>query len=727
MSLAEDLRLALVWDPDGLRASADRATTQFRSAMHLQFLHATEDVDVTHPLYLAAQGLAQEYDDREDEAIRSYQELSAHHLVEARLIGLSFSAWVGQGSAAPLRKALREAEALPFADFRLRLSVFCKLLAISLDIAELDVAQQCLDSALSCLPEPSSLRVSLNEIGHYNLGRDLTISQEDLDAPDRLGAEAHVVALLGAASSRTLDQAFVDSVRSPLRQWIRFGSGNLDDVSAAELQATWMGAPWLVRRARRQLGVQLLSGAAETSVNYELGLAYWFLGKGGDALQVGETVETHLSSTSAEAVLIQHLRGGRRYGDRGAYVKAASALWSVLSPPLLGDALQNTLPSERGTETELDDAAIVLWTTGAVTAPATWRDLFSRLTETMQMIVFAAMGEGILRRLPDDEADFLYNLGLRQRTAGSDHRDAVDRQLLVLHLISPDRRLLPSDFIDSLTDATIFWLGREGRHLVGDDDRRERLDSLLPFVENMVQASRSGTTAGYATNPLLTLGGIAGAASTPFIDVERVLIATIVDDRVDTGYRLSALSGLMRYVEQHSLTEESRTKLRDVPLRDAHPFFDRAPEELMRARQLNVLFKIGEQAHRWEIVELGRHPEARVRTEALSALRHLSSTVEFELALSGALFDPTATIVRTAVELAADNWDSLSLPLRQVTVRRVRALYETGTAEDRATAVRAARAIQDKSVHEALTHILNIAADDRSWLVRDAVASGQRS
>jgi len=726
MSLADDIRAAIIWDPEALRRSDNSASKRFYEAMHLRMFASDKDEhsESDHPLSLIARGLALEYSNREEDAAVQYRKVATTgHSTEARIIGFAFLGWIGSGDLEALQNGLELARTLPSADRALRRSVFCKLLSIALDVAQLDLASRCLDLAMEESPSPSRIRFNLSTVGHTVFGREFVLT-DDFSAGDGLGAEGHIESLITRVATDALEKSFLASIRSPWTRVISFGSGGSNDMSAAELQTTWMGAAWLVPWVRQQLGLQLLAGAAQTTRDFELGLAYWFLGDGGDPLEVGRVAEAHLDSTSCETILVRHMRRGRRGGQHDQFVKAASSLWSLLSPELMDELLTSITPSDR--PGEVGSAGRLLWATGALIAPERWRHAYEELSNDERANLLPAISEGIAERLPKDVGSSLFLLCLEMRDAKPQDRLSIDQLILTLHRLVPLERPLPAGFVESLDDVTLTWLALRDRHLISDQGLRSRINRAIPNLQGILAAGRQGTESMFLNSPFQILGSLASLLPERTPEVEDLLLATALDREEPTNYLLGALAGLIAYVEDHSLGAGEAERLRQTPPSLRNIFLEPAPEELFRVRQLNVLFRLGDTSDRWELVQLVRHSDGQVRLEALAALDALGSASEDVrgLVMSGALFDPLPEVRRRALQYACERPTQFTALMPLVT-RRLMDMFDTGAAEERAAAVRGIGSLLSKAVEvPELELVTSAARRDRSWLVRDAVTTG---
>ena len=163
---------------------------------------------------------------------------------------------------------------------------------------------------------------------------------------DPLVDQDWIDALALRAARADLEDLLQARARSPWSWQFRTGRTPVDEIIAAELQATWAGAWWLRPTLRTQLGAQILRAPPEREDSLVYGLSMWITGGGRDIRQVIDLAEPEFTSATADA-LTRPLIAALRLPDVGdtRLSEAAASLWDLFSDEtamLLLDRLQVT-------------------------------------------------------------------------------------------------------------------------------------------------------------------------------------------------------------------------------------------------------------------------------------------------------------------------------------------------------------------------------------------------
>ncbi len=679
----------------------------------------------------AAIAVAHERAGELDTAAGTYAELSADTDSWVRLLGLMLRAWSeGEEGSAPILQAESELDGLKLADGRLEAHLRAKLATYAFDEGDGDLGVAILKKAIALAPDESMLRWAL-AIEGLNVGLGIEWSEEEPErAPDPLVEYPWIEVDAQRAAQATLS-AIVES-RSRRVWTFQWGMGRtpLDDVVSAEVQATWAGALWMRRTIRKQLGAQLLSGAARSPRQWAYGVIMWTLGGGQNPERAYALAEPRFDGESADFIVgaLTEAEVSPRFSHR--LISTAVEAWDELSEDMLRTVVKLHEP------TDSDHPAMQevrrLWAGYAARLTEEWLANFRELEFPTQASLLDALGAGAAEGFPADAKQAIFQTA----SQAIRERDSIDVQLLrVLAAVTPDPLKgsdLQREISEKASAGTIARLGADGQPgLFTSDAVDEARRSLIETVENQSEEARQGTVSFGAGDPRVDLGHLIASYGDEGEDGVGLLMETALDGGLPSEHLLNA---------RNALTLIRRAKrLGSAKLRTLHAATDPPgsfsahagiSRELIKASRLRILAEDLDPKEIASVVELCRAPEDKVRNIALASCAEAVETGReggakdaLSWSLVGGLFDPEDENIGSVAYAFTSQFIERFPIAGEVAVSRFPRLLEIGDMSVRAAVRTMAK---DWSSEEQLAssstvrELLARTDEDRSWLVRNA-------
>jgi hypothetical protein len=609
-----------------------------------------------------------------------------------------------------------------------------KLSLLAADKGSPDTARDLLAEAIAASSPSTRLGRALRVEG-INLG--IVAEQTEIHHPlpgapdDPLLRPEELVALELRAARGALEERLEDSLGGTWRYTIRMGSRPIDELAAADAQATWSGLPWLRREVRKQTGAQLLAGAAEEEPGqWAHGVLLWTLGGARQCGLVLALAEPHLDAGGADFVL-------RGVGDfdptRNRHQRLAelgSEGWDLLGEDTLRWLVGEVEPLEGAGSPGPESRHI--WAGFALRLSAEWFERYRGLEPTLQRELLGHLTPYALRHFDARVREVMFAALDEDEEALAAEGGALLPIAAALAPPGAEARLRRLIARAGLHPRVLAQLIVERPELVGAGVEKRMLSRLGKAVREDRREAARGTVGLGGPGPRRELGRLLSLVETPPRRLVDLLLAEACDPKAPPQYVTEAREGLVLLRRAHGLSAPDRRRLRAAPDHAGQgPFDEGLTRAVLRMRLLQVLADRPNKGERAELVAAVRSPEDRVRDIAVNACAEALERSEDEglaWALVSGLFDPSGTVAAGA--LAGLGALGASFPAAaDVAWARLPELFASGGREVRAQVVAAVSEARPRNRHqrERRRAILARARQDRSWLVRDRLdATGGR-
>jgi hypothetical protein len=709
---SEDLVIAaLLWNTPVLRRATDPGAQAFVDAFGARpfsDLPAGDDA-----LTIAARAVRAEQEGNSESAAANAALLMGSEDARVAALGVCLHWW----SSAPLTPEITNRTEkvlgrLRSTDLRARISLKLAVNAYDRDLA--DEFKHYFVEARRLARSGSSLGRAIAITSANLLQTDLT--EADFKPParsDPLVDYNWIDDLALAAARHDLQQLAEDRARSPWGWSFRSGRTPLDELVAAEQQATWAGALWKRPTLRRQLGAQMLVGGPRTPQHVLFGLTMWILGGGRQIPQMVDLVEPSFDHETADALVRSLTSAVTLPAVRDlALAEAAAATWDLLSDRAVADLLKRLSVDV----SPLGQPSRTVWAQAALRIPNAWQSEVLRLAPAQQAALVGSLSRRALVDLPRGVAETL--LRAYEETERVSDVDDEAGAVILRWTLSPTN--VPSDVSAGVAVEVATRLPAALSEVTYAAAERK----LAAAFKKEVEEARKGTGAFGTRSTASALSAVVTARSEVNEETVRVLVDAVMDGSVPANLRVGGLAALARLANANLLSEETLHQIRSAPEAGTPSFLYSVPPELLRASKLFALATILSSNEEIQLLVLSRERDPRVRhiiASAAAIAQGRAPSASAEAAILAALFDPDEGVVEVA--LGAVRTVEFSVPgITDAIVRRLRSLFVDYGREVRAETVRAARARIEKGLDEPeLTWLLSAAIEDRSWLVRDAV------
>jgi hypothetical protein len=716
MSASQDIAIlaALLWDKPTLLRSKTPGARAFVRALDPPPHH--EDLETEDaPLSIAARAIRFEVSGEPEKALEQYARLEESEGWASVLAGFLI-AWSSiPADPAVIDGAVRATRELGIEDDSLRARLTAKLATYALDKGRGDLFSELLIEAADAAPAGSYLRRALRISRANLLDERPLLEEEDFAIPaesDPLVDYPWIDDLALSAARAEVTEFVKTRASSPWSWSIRSGRTPLDEVVAAERQATWAGALWLRNPIRQQLAAQMLSDGAADAYRTLYALTMWVLSGGGDIERIVDFAEPRLDSGSADALVAQvEAQTVIPRIANGALPKVAVALWDLLSPETVDRLLMQLRPTAG--PLAVDPEVRHFWGRTALSAPQVWQQRAVELDSPQQAALLEALPSTAI-------ASFERSLAEKFASAGKQAGDALSpaaRGALVL----VRRRLGKEPTIEgeAVAQITVEVALRDSDAL--PNEAYETVEGLLREKRREeADAAQKGSMSfgGRTTAADISLVAQARGAIDPATVAE--LLSEAANGALPPDFRLASLLALARL----AATDLAAPEVPPIGERERpHPFqaFMPVSIDLLRAARLAVHARRLELDDQVVVLTLTRHADARVRQiaiETAATFLSVNSSEAIEAALLAGLYDPEERVLIAA--LGGLRRATLTRISADAVVQRLGRVYQEYGREVRAAAVRAAQARLRTAEDPRLSQIVERGAHDRSWIVRHA-------
>jgi hypothetical protein len=719
------IRAAILWDVPAMTAAGSSGAAAFRTVLNLDRLDNVRGIETSEdPLATAARGVERALFARQRE--ESYPEFS--DLVErggmSKLLGLALKAWFSDREAAEERLQVAAAAVRPLDDRELKAHYFTKLATFALDFGLRSSFGTFVEEAQNHAGARSALGAQLSVVAFNYLGHRSPIPRR-FPRADLTDLPWVTALALHAAQDRLANS--VMNTANPHRTTLHVGRTSGDDLRAAELQATWAGAVWLLPRLRQQLGAQLLTERLVDAQKSVEGVAFWVLGTGKDIASVAALAEKNFDASSADELLTQHLLLGSRLPSEERFVETALAVWDLISSETARRLLEVTAPGGRY---PFDRERHSLWAVLALRVPDDWRERFTTFPSVTQEGILCSMSSGFAPRLSRPAARLLLDRAEAILQHGGADPGAM-QNLCLLYASLLDRlyrssrsapRPLPGDVLSNAWPSTVAKIAFNYEGLVSQDSLAGAIDALMAEAARRLKEEQLGRHAVGGQSPLVALGLALSTSGWRREEGVDLLVQAAMDAEAPGNIRFDALTALNVVLKAIDQRDAVIAAISASPRQVSGHFFSGVDDDLLSAMLLVVRAQASEPTIELrDLVSRTRHHDARVRECAVDAAQNLlqaGHTGLGEPVLLTSLFDAAEPVLLAAIQ-AVGKVDLLTPSLRSSIEERLSELFDQQGRHVRTAVVVASRSM-GATEGGPLSKVLSQAKKDRSWLVRTA-------
>lgn len=718
---------ALLWDVPRLRAGSASAR-DFAAALPgepklwWKPRHYRDD-----PLGRAARAVALERANEPDEAAKLYDSLIAEQDAWDRLLGLMLSAWSGTDDRSRVIADARAAvdEIQPSAELTARL--LAKLATYAFDEGESESGKDLLAEAIDYAPDGSLLRRALTVEG-YNVGlRSELAHDEPTLAADPLVEYSWIKAdSLQAAQASLAAAVEARSRRVWTYQW---GGGRtpLDDAVAAEVQATWAGALWLRRPIRKQLGAQLLSGAAVAPAQWGYGVVMWTLGGGNHPERAYALAEPALDQSSTDFIVktLGEIEPSPQHSHR--FLSIAVEAWDALSDDVLRWVIEHVEPTEGDDPIARETQR--LWAGYAARLEDEWIAQYEQQSLRTRSALLEMLGIGVAKHFSQRAREAVFETA---KAAVAEHANLSIQLLRVLAVTAP--RSLDDDLRrvvgEKASPSAIASLVYGGYHqLLTTDTIGRARTSLIEGITAETEDAKQGRVSFGPADVRLDLGHLVAGTQSEEPEAVELLMTTAVDPELPAEHLLQARNALTLIRRANKLSATHLHDLHTAPdPPGTFPEHGGVAPELLRVSRLQVLALDLTPDEVISVVGACRAQDPRVRQVALVTSAEATGAPDgrpdgeaLAWALIGGLFDPNDEVVESVVSGLGGEFIQRYRAAGRVVIERLPRLVKEGSMSLRAAVGDLAGRWSeqgDLGDDPAVRAILAQVQNDRSWIVR---------
>jgi hypothetical protein len=735
VELPEDAvyRACILWDVPQLRASDREDVKHFLSVISLipSALDPRSSQQVPlrmSPLRRAAEGLKAELSDDAKQA-RVHYRLVARQPGIRGLLGALLLAWMNDADEADFdRVTSRISRVTGTGKSDLAARCHCKLATWAMDHGWRERAAHHYAEALRY--SGKDLNQVLGEVGHW-FDRD-QILQFGRQAKD-MTRFPWILDWVDQAARRSVEDRLKRSFQSPWTRTWTFGGGSVEgrDIQSAGLQASWAGALWMLPAIQRQQSALILEKSREP---YDVmrAIALWVRGGGSSPSHLVDVYEGFLTQESVEDLLTKQLHGGRSVYIREVWLETCHALWDQMPQQVAEEMVSQYPGPARGIKRHSDKAqelsliALLLaraphgWaqvsTFGDIELGLVTRSMNPGLVSALPSEALEPLLAGFLRPLPEIDPDWL----------GEGWVTAAQIWLL---LGASEKTKWRDTLVDALPPGAIPDVALAVPSLVPDSTIMESLVSTVGIVRKVIEDAGRGHFTGWARSPEGDIARLLLALGRATPDATQALVDVATNEDTSPTERLSSLTALQSLVQEGLLTRDDvESVFRIVPVNafmTEDSTADQRLEDIARIA-LRVRCDYSEELD-GPLLAGSRDPDARVRQIALASvgwlsLNQVATSATLDAAMLGALYDPNPNVQASAVSSV---WRGRFASRALLNVARAR-LLEVWPQAHRELRIAIAREVGHDPgfVDGPLEAFQSLASRDRSWIVRQTVATG---
>ncbi len=726
LDLSAELEAALLGDFEALKSASSDAQ-HFAMAFGIDAGQRWWDESEPEGLLgIAAKGLSSERRGEFEVARELYEEVTAAPgwvgllglLLKGRspLIEDTESVHDAAERVRSLRRGARKARLLA------KLSLFAS------DKGELETAHLLWIDALTAAPEHSELHRAL-WIEALNLGLvkpELELlNSPPRDPSDELVWPAQVEQLLLSSATGDLAQSVEDRFGGTWRFTIRIGITPLDRAMTADTQATWIGAPWLRRSIRKQLGAQLLSGVAEDPAQWAQGVLTWSLGGGSHANLAFTYAEPHFDDESADYIVKAIGECDPTKNRFHRLTELGAEAWDLLSDEVLA-WLAATIPLIPGVGSPAPESRKI-WAAYAIRLTERWFDDYRKLELERQAALLDSLTPASLRHFGEEIKATMYEALGDDEQVLSEH-GALLPMAAALAPSSDEERLVGLMESGPIQTRIVAQIGEEHPVLLTAAVQERVLASLRDAIEESAEQARSGTINLGGAGPRLELGRMLTLVESPDPDLVALLIDAATDASTPPQYLSEARRGLVLARRGGLLEATALERLRAAPeVPGQGPLDEGHTEEVLHSLLLRILATELSTEERSQLIGAIRSSDQRVRELAVNTAAealHTSRDEGLAWGVVSGLFDPSDAVASGALAGLKPLTEHFE-PAAEVAWQRLPELFRASGRSVRTDVIHSLDSVtaQTDLQSQRRKALLARARQDRSWLVRDAAAA----
>lgn len=408
-NLDDLIQAAIVWDEEKLRGSNDPGAVHFYGVMSLLPSHLNYDseiskliesnipVDLDSPLFRAGEAIRRVLEGQPDGVGDTLHGLGADGTLPW-LLGALLSAWLDDN---PVTQLAAISEVLldgKLVSKWLRPRVFLKLMTWAHQAGETLAAGEYYDQAVKFSSGP--LRDAIRTQGSV-FGRDAYFQTKPVTA--KLVTYPKITSSVAQESNRQLIRAAEDIFKGPwTKTWGR--STIPQTIEAAELQAGWIGALWILGPIRRTKAAILFKDGNQPSERVQA-LTDWVASGGGDVRRIFTESERYLDEESIEDLLTRRLLGGVLARSNKDWYSICLSLWDELPTSIASNLIDNIEIDARAHEWRTDQ--LPLFGVLSQILPEKWAKRYLSLKADDRAVAVRYLSPLSIRQLPESILDDL--------------------------------------------------------------------------------------------------------------------------------------------------------------------------------------------------------------------------------------------------------------------------------------------------------------------------------
>ncbi|MFC9980081.1 hypothetical protein [Gordonia sp. NPDC127522] len=646
-----------------------------------------------------------------------------------RLLAKLMQAWLTSNritmqEAEQLRRSY--AEQLP-PDIRARIAL--QLMTWTRATAGLNDAKQFYDSALR--DSRGELRKAIQTVG-ADFDRDGAI----FFAPFRsrtVRYESIQDRVLSGARSATKNIAR-QRIEGPFVRHFGRSPGTLpDDITAAEIQAEWCGAYWVLKSVWRAKA-HIIVGASSDPDELTDSVCDWVLSGEINLGSLVDTVESHLSAERLDRLLHDRLLDGERL-QHHTWIELCSYLHSLL-PQNIATKLISSIPIQIShTDGELSaqaDRSVRLFARLVLHAPQTWQDRFSSLDRDSRQTIAAALPTSALEILPPELCRQIANLALGIAQNGSEMTAQMALNIAYVLNQYPELGIDSRAFLELMPERLSAVVALNYPSLTQSELIKERQGTLIRKLTKERLENLKGRWTSHGTSLALELAQTMLALRKANSEALTVLRESIESPATSTDELIDALKALQWLLDDGLLEVADRAWLSTTPYRDSD-----MPSVTMwsggngvraaNAHIAGIRLRTEQEPHEplTRLAFAARDSEITVRLAAIETLavdgslsEILSATTRsvFDSIALGAVFDPDSRVQASGVRLIPRIAD---MTIRELALSRIISEWSKLHSRVRVSAAAIATQIDSSGLRRQLT---DLAKADVSVVVRRVVS-----
>jgi hypothetical protein len=499
--------------------------------------------------------------------------------------------------------------------------VHCKLAGWAMDHGWRERAAAHYDSALHA--SSGDLKRRLQEIGN-RFDRERFFYFDDRSHKDTTSYR-WIAQHLHAATSKAVEDRLKASIRSPWTRTWTIGGGTVEghEVQAAELQASWAGALWLLPGIQRIHAAMILEKSHEAR-DVARAVALWVRGNGDGAGRLIDAHEGYLTATAVSDLVESQLNYGESVERRETWVEVCQTLWDQLPDQLVDRILERFVPPIDGFDPyslaakELELFAFMLCRRQEVFPYVSKLGpvQLAQLTRLLPPPLLAHMDSTSAERLLVNSVEHLAELD-----AGWTSLGWTNLALIWRRLTAAKRHIWRDRLTDVLPSSALPEIAAAHIELPHEQQLEDALVEYGAMVREEVEQARKGTFTGWTTSPAVSLTRLNLGLERNVSEAVEALVLVATSEHTSNEQRYDALLGLRALAESNLVTvDQIRPTFRSISV-SSFMTGDRAGDQRlddMARAALRARVMVTDELN-GTLLAGGRDPDGRVRQVAVAS------------------------------------------------------------------------------------------------------------